>query len=492
MRNILKRRIVVIGFVLLIATIFLFTMLWGNRAFSAKSISQIIFHLKAPTSGGDTGVYFNWAISCLPYSFLVVVIYLYTCHFFIVSKEIDEHFLLTVYYRMLKCYLSVIVVFALFNYNIFGFVGKMTSEEIFYENHYVDPRSVELLFPEEQRNIIHIYLESIESTYSSYENGGSFDEDKIPELTSLAQENIHFSNTDLLGGSLSIDGTQWTIASMVAQSSGVPLTLPLDFVDYDYKVLLSGAYTLGEVLQERGYNQVLMKGSDASFGLTANYYYQSNHEIIDFNKMKELGLIPEDYKVFWGVEDAKVFEFAKDKIIDLSLEDAPFHFEVVTVDPHAPDGYLCETCQSESDNQYDNVLACQSKQVFEFIAWIQDQDFYEQTTIIINGDHLNMSSEYFEDVDKDYVRTPYNVILNSVVEANTTTNRLFSAMDWYPTILASVGVEIEGDRLGLGTNLFSDKKTWIEEYGFDYVDVQLQAMSEFYNYNLLENIKKDE
>ena len=35
-------------------------------------------------------------------------------------------------------------------------------------------------------------------------------------------------------------------------------------------------------------------------------------------------------------------------------------------------------------------------------------------------------------------------------------------MDMFPTTLASLGAVIDGDRLGLGTNLFSDKPTLAE------------------------------
>ncbi|MGN0539151.1 MAG: hypothetical protein ACI4KI_04775 [Candidatus Fimenecus sp.] len=35
----------------------------------------------------------------------------------------------------------------------------------------------------------------------------------------------------------------------------------------------------------------------------------------------------------------------------------------------------------------------------------------------------------------------------------------------YPTILASLGVEISGDRLAIGTNLFSDTPTLVERDG---------------------------
>ena len=58
-------------------------------------------------------------------------------------------------------------------------------------------------------------------------------------------------------------------------------------------------------------------------------------------------------------------------------------------------------------------------------------------------------------------------------------------MDLFPTTLASLGVEIEGDRLGLGTNLFSGKETLIEKYGLDYVNKEVLKNSSYYNNKLL-------
>lgn len=55
----------------------------------------------------------------------------------------------------------------------------------------------------------------------------------------------------------------------------------------------------------------------------------------------------------------------------------------------------------------------------------------------------------------------------------------------FPTILASLGCEIEGDRLGLGTNLFSEKNTLAEEYGYENLFEELEKKSTFYNMELL-------
>ena len=41
-----------------------------------------------------------------------------------------------------------------------------------------------------------------------------------------------------------------------------------------------------------------------------------------------------------------------------------------------------------------------------------------------------------------------------------------------------MGVKIEGNRLGLGTNLFSSRATILEEYGIDYVVEEIQKDSE--------------
>ena len=53
-------------------------------------------------------------------------------------------------------------------------------------------------------------------------------------------------------------------------------------------------------------------------------------------------------------------------------------------------------------------------------------------------------------------------------------------MDMYPTTLAAMGVEIEGDKLGLGVNLYSDTPTLVEKYGNEKLNIELMKNSKFY------------
>ena len=133
-----------------------------------------------------------------------------------------------------------------------------------------------------------------------------------------------------------------------------------------------------------------------------------------------------------------------------------------------------------------------SSKLNEFVSWVKQQDFYRNTTVVIVGDHCNMSRGLFKTnvnlntgLYEGTQRTVYNTFINSRTKPKQEKNRLFSTMDIFPTILSALGVKIEGDRLGLGTDLFSEEKTLLEKYGYDYMSQELRKKSNFYNHKLL-------
>lgn len=82
---------------------------------------------------------------------------------------------------------------------------------------------------------------------------------------------------------------------------------------------------------------------------------------MDYNYCEQNGLIPEGYRVFWGFEDKKLFDIAKDTLKEKAASDEPFNLTVLTVDTHFEDGYVCDECDDTfGDNQYANVMACSS------------------------------------------------------------------------------------------------------------------------------------
>jgi phosphoglycerol transferase len=325
----------------------------------------------------------------------------------------------------------------------------------------------------------------METTYYSKQDGGLSGKDLIPEISKFAKENLNFSNTNQLGGAYTLHGTTWTVGAMSAQILGLPLKIGIDDNALsEYSIFLEGSYGIGEILEENGYHNFLLLGSDATFGGRRNLFAQhGNYEIWDVESaMAEKKIIE---KIWWGYDDDKLFEFAKEKILTLSEQDQPFNFTMLTADTHFPDGYQCRECPNKWDEQYKNVISCSSKRVGELVEWIQKQEFYENTTIVITGDHLTMQSNFFElQEGQEYEKKVVNVIINPALEA-ANTSRIYSTFDLYPTTLAALGVQIEGNKLALGTNLFSDELTLIEKYGLEYVNNELMKTSKFYDNKIL-------
>ncbi|MBQ2238435.1 MAG: LTA synthase family protein [Lachnospiraceae bacterium] len=371
--------------------------------------------------------------------------------------------------------------------NLPDFINYMTQQTTIFQDMYVDPSTANITFPEQKRNLIYIYLESMETTFLPEELGGGNDVNPIPELYELALENTNFSYNDSVGGFTALWGGTWTIGALVSHTSGIPLKTPLniDGNSYGQDTFLPGITSLSNVLHENGYYQALMVGSDANFGGRKQYYQQhETDKIYDLYTARADGIVPEDYYVWWGMEDSYLFEYAKQELTKISKQEQPFAFTMLTVDTHHIGGYVCDYCGTEYPEQYENVLACSSKQVTEFVSWIQQQDFYDNTTIIICGDHPTMDHDYIaRNIPEDYQRKVYNCFINSLASTDNTKNREFSSLDMFPSTLAAIGCTIEGDRLGLGTNLFSSSPTLCEELGTDEFSKELAKNSDYYTKN---------
>lgn len=365
------------------------------------------------------------------------------------------------------------------------YILNQFSKTNIYEDYYVSYEDGMVDFPEKKRNLIYIYIESFENSVFSIDNGGLKKESYAPNLEKMAtdSEYLNFSNNDKIGGFKTMTGTNWTASAMVAQTAGIPIYINTKNDKNEY---LSGAVSIGEILKNNGYNNYLMMGSDADFAERRNYFSEhGNYEILDYQQARLARLIPYDYFVWWGYEDSKLYELAKNKLTYISQSDEPFNFTMLTADTHYFDGYTDDSCPKVFDNNYANSFYCMDLQLSQFISWIKEQDFYENTTIVIVGDHLAMRSDVFATNDSNYTRTIFNLFINSEIKVAQNKNRNFTAFDMLPTTLASIGCSIDGERLALGTNLFSNEKTLAEEIGYENFNNALRKNSNYYKHNIL-------
>lgn len=362
------------------------------------------------------------------------------------------------------------------------YIERSKDQTTIYEDNYVNPSDVNIIADGDEKNIIYIYLESMECSFMSKQDGGYMNEELIPNLFTLAKENLNISDNNNVGGFSSPNGTDSTISAIMSSETGIP---------FNYSVKTNGMsktnefspsiIALGDILDKNNYVQEFVCGSDVTFG-ARNMFFKTHKDfkLYDYYSALEDGYV-DDY-VNWGLCDKDLYRIAKDELLKLANNDKKFNFTMLTIDTHFG-GYECELCKNEFDTTLKNTIACADRQVVDFINWIKEQDFYEDTLIVVSGDHITMDASLVSNIDtKD--RHVYNCFINSGLEESPyTKNRKFSTIDMFPTILTAMGFEIEGNKLGLGVNIFSGEKTLIEELGFEYLSDEFQKFSKFYAEN---------
>ena len=477
------------------------------------TVEEILYHIKSPMGGASESLVRIFILSVLLPA-LGISLFLIFLYILLQSKNFEGilslkskgHFLsfhLPRFFNWKKVYLGFCFFLALFFFSLTlidawdsislgSYLSSQLHSSTFIEENYVDPKGIELHFPEKKRNLIYIYMESTELTFMDEAHGGAFPDNLLPEMTALSKEGEDFSGEgDSRNGGISLPGATWTMGAIFAQSTGLPLKISIEQNSMDsQKAFFPSVTALQDILKEEGYTQKFLLGSVGYFG--GRELYMKDHgdvKVEDFSYWKRKNKFPKDYWVNWGFEDEKLYSYAREELSNLAKENKPFNLTLLTVDTHFPDGYVCRLCQNNyPDNQYANVYRCASRQVTDFVNWIKKQNFYENTTIVISGDHPTMDRDFCDHVPKSYQRKVYTVFLNSAAKRKDRNKREYSTFDYFPTTLAAMGVEIPGNRLGLGTNLFSGESTLTEKFGKEEKK-ELEERSDFMI--KLGNIDKD-
>ena len=92
-----------------------------------------------------------------------------------------------------------------------------------------------------------------------------------------------------------------------------------------------------------------------------------------------------------------------------------------------------------------------------------------------------MDSDFCNNIDPNYTRGVYNVFINAPQNWDHIKWREGTTMDMFPTTLAALGATIDGNRLALGTNLFSGEPTLVEQQGVEQVNKGMRDNSLFYS-----------
>lgn len=481
---------------LLLALIFFSLMFICDIAFLKKyfhiySFDQFLFHISMPLEGTDPKIVRKFLKYTFIYPLIPLALMLFLMDFYCRMKKKAKtrggfERILSFCYRshtriLLFGFLCVFLLMLFYTSHTLK-VTRYIKQEIggyssFYEQHYVFPGKTKIKF-EEKKNLILIYLESMEKTLFDRE---MFPSGLLTELEKLTKENLSFR------GFKQLRGSEWTIGGIFSSMCGIPLKTIVHKNSYGrYKLFFPGAKCLPQILKENGYTNYYLQGASLTFAGKGKFLRQHGiNNIYGRTYLNEYYNYDKRYHGNWGINDHGTYKFAKKKLLEISKEknNKPFFFAMLTVDSHYP-GFLNEKCDAPYESRVENIFLCGDRLIGDFISWIKKQDFYKDTKIVILADHLVMSdSVLHKKMAKYRNREIINIFLSSDGKF-TGKFKPFGAIDLFPTIVEYAGGEIEGRKLGLGTSLFSDKKTLLEKYGFKKLNNYLYKKS-----NLYENLR---
>ena len=354
----------------------------------------------------------------------------------------------------------------------------------FYIKEYVNPDSVHVEF-KEKKNLILIFLESMEYNFQDSINGGNQSKNLIPEITEYLKKEQSF-----VPGGTQASGMGWTMADAVAKTCGIPLMFPPSISNsfISLESFLPGVTCLTDVLAKNGYDIVVSQGSNMKFA-SMEGFLETHNVLKYYDMMKYLKdeRVRKDSTSHWGVKDMMLYELVKEHVEKLSNNREPWAMWFFTIDTHTP-GFLDPRCFAdaavEKKDEMPLAIRCASRQIDSFIKWAKAQEWFDNTVIAVMGDHAMMAApELVGFKDENLTHYWLDFFINSNKSAENY-SRKFTSLDMFPTILEAMGAEIPNGALGLGRSLYSSSPTLLEKYGLDSLNRALDKRSVEYDYFL--------
>lgn len=307
------------------------------------------------------------------------------------------------------------------------------------------------------RNVILISLESTQSfVINSKVNG----QEITPFLNKLIKDSYYFENFYQQTGQ-----GKTSDAEFLVENSLYPLNRGAVFFTHG-----SNKYhSLAERLNENGYYTNGMHANNKSFWNRDIMYkslgYQQFYSSTSYN-------ITDENSVGWGLKDVPFFQQSVDLMKDMPK---PFYSKMLTLTNHHPfildesDKLIDEyTSNDKTVNRYFTTVRYQDEAIKEFINKLKEEGLYDNSIIIMYGDHYGISENHNEAmsqylgkevtpfVNAELQKVPFIVHIPGITDGGK--GKVFSKVggqiDVRPTILHLLGIDTKQD-IQFGEDLFS-------------------------------------
>ncbi|MBR2298955.1 MAG: LTA synthase family protein [Alphaproteobacteria bacterium] len=374
------------------------------------------------------------------------------------------------------------LVFCLYEIGIFSYIFHKNIRTELYEKEYIFPQNLTYTFLNQKRNLVIVYLESMEENYAVSKNLSS---NLIPHIYAEMKSNLSFE------GFHQLPRQDFTAAAMVESLCAVPYKQSILKGSAAYQNFLAGLICYPEILEKNGYETVFMKGADIDFAKAKLFFsshgFQSVMGKIELEQKYPSYPLEQNKGAFSGYSDDALYEMVKLELLNLSRSDKPFALGFITLDTHTPDYHLSRSCAGTSSDKED-IVRCADTMLAKFLNWLKEQPFYSNTTVVVLGDHIETGNNSLYPKEKN--RKIVNFILNPSPVFNKKPHTAFTTLDIAPTVLNALGINFGSNGFGLGRSLLQENPTLLEKKGYK-LETELLKSSKVYDSFETVKIKSD-
>ncbi|MGJ9456965.1 LTA synthase family protein [Oceanobacillus sp. CF4.6] len=241
-------------------------------------------------------------------------------------------------------------------------------------------------------------------------------------------------------------------------------------------------HALPEVIEKEGYTSTVLHSNNKSFWNREGMYESLG---VDHFYGEEAYEVSEENSIGWGLKDKPFFE---QSIKYLQSMEQPFYSKFITLTNHFPfemdeEDTSMDPYDSNSNtlNNYFPAVRYMDEAIEDFFGQLKDSGLYEDSMIIIMGDHIGISANHNKAMrmylDKEEI-TPFDQVQLQRVPLfihipgdgnGELISDITGQIDMKPTILSLLGIEAEND-IYFGNDVFSeDRKEYIALRNGDFI-----------------------
>lgn len=327
-----------------------------------------------------------------------------------------------------------------------------------FQNHFANKPKVESSYfgQYEGKNLIMVQMEAIQGFVINSEINGK---EITPNLNKLIKDSLYFDSVYVQTAAGNTSD-----AEILANTSLYPVSQGATAEQYGNNTYQS----MGTLLKEEGYSSFSAHGFNPEFWNRINM-----HKALGFDKFYSSNELVMDDTLGWGLKDNSFFKQCAEI---MSKEKRPFYSFLITLSNHHPyDAYAAISdfdvtgVEGELMRNYLKSVNEFDKAVGEFVQQLKDAGIYDNSIIVLYGDHEGITGNDIEHlnsflgIDKDdefqqrqYEKVPLIIHLPDE-KLKGTISKTAGQIDIMPTVLNLLGVKPEyefgSDILNVENNL---------------------------------------